>query len=131
MFFRTQLNFYLAQSSNHFTTELPSLIRSNDIPLAYSSSIPFGLKPQTQQPLCSLYPCFQVYLTTICGGYVLCRTSLLCTIFSIILKNVFCNPFDYFVKIRNVFHISKYFYNYFLIIFFTFSTWSSINFDNL
>ena len=30
-----------------------------------------------------LYPTFVVYLTTIGGGYTLCRTSLLCAIFSI------------------------------------------------
>ena len=40
-----------------------------------------------------LYPTFVVYLTTIGGGCLLCRTSLLCTIYSL-LKNLLGNLYN-------------------------------------
>ena len=64
-----------AQSINHFTTELPSLLQVN----WYSTCVLKLLtKPQTTQPSSSLYPTFVVYLTMIRHRFSLCRTSLLC-----------------------------------------------------
>ena len=48
-----------------------------------------------------LYPCFQVYLTTIGGGVcTMYHEDTLCNVFNN-LKNLFVISFDNFTKIRN------------------------------